>query len=133
MTEMIAMDRIAASPPLEEEALLSVEQSELVHRVHQRLIQEIDIAALEGQPSEEARESIKATVRVLVTEMADGLYGAAREAAEKAVLDEVVGLGPIQSLVDDKTISEVMVNATDEVYFERDGIIYLSAARFRDN
>ncbi|MCH7699230.1 MAG: CpaF family protein [Chloroflexi bacterium] len=133
MTEVIAMDRTAASPPAEEEVLLNVEQAALVHRVHQRLIQEIDIAALEGQPSEEARKSIEATVRVLVTEMADGLYGAAREAAEKAVLDEVVGLGPIQSLVDDKTISEVMVNATDEVYFERDGIIYLSAARFRDD
>lgn len=133
MTEVIAMDPNAASPPVEEEALLNVEQSALVHRVHQRLIQEIDMAALEGQPSEEARQSIEATVRVLVTEMADGLYGAAREAAEKAVLDEVVGLGPIQSLVDDKTISEVMVNATDEVYFERDGIIYLSAVRFRDD
>ena len=132
MTEVIAMDPNAASPPVEEEALLNVEQAALVHRVHQRLIQDIDIAALEGRPSDEARESIKATVRVLVTEMADGLYGAAREAAEKAVLDEVVGLGPIQSLVDDKTISEVMVNATDEVYFERDGIIYLSAVRFRD-
>ena len=133
MTETLAMDRSAESPQMHEEAVLSVEQSALVHRVHQRLIQEIAIAAIEGQPREEARESIKATVRVLVTEMADGLYGAAREAAEKAVLDEVVGLGPIQGLVDDKTISEVMVNATDEVYFERDGIIYLSAARFRDN
>ena len=133
MTEVIAMDPNAGSPPVEEEAPLNVEQAALVHRVHQRLIQEIDIAALEGQPSEEARQSIEATVRVLVTEMADGLYGAAREAAEKAVLDEVVGLGPIQSLVDDKTISEVMVNATDEVYFERDGIIYLSAVRFRDD
>ena len=133
MTEVIAMDSNAASPPVEEEALLNVEQAALVHRVHQRLIQEIDIEALDEQPSDEARKSIKATVRVLVAEMADGLYGAAREAAEKAVLDEVVGLGPIQSLVDDKTISEVMVNATDEVYFERDGIIYLSAVRFRDD
>ena len=133
MTEVIAMDSNAASPPVEEEALLNVEQAALVHRVHQRLIQEIDIEALDGQPINEARESIEATVRVLVAEMADGLYGAAREAAEKAVLDEVVGLGPIQSLVDDKTISEVMVNATDEVYFERDGIIYLSAVRFRDD
>ena len=133
MTETLAMDRSAESPQMHEEAVLSVEQAALVHRVHQRLIQDIDIAALEGRPSDEARESIKATVRVLVTEMADGLYGAAREAAEKAVLDEVVGLGPIQSLVDDKTISEVMVNATDEVYFERDGIIYLSAVRFRDD
>ncbi len=133
MTEMIAMDRIAASPPVEEEALLNVEQAALVHRVHQRLIQEIDIAALEGQPSEEARKAIEATVRALVSEMASGLYGKAKETSVKAVLDEIVGLGPIQYLIDDPTVSEVMVNATDEIYFERDGIIYLAAARFRDN
>ena len=66
MTEMIATDYSAASPAGEEETLLNVEQAALVYRVHQRLIQEIDIAALEGQPSEEARKSLKATGRGLV-------------------------------------------------------------------
>jgi pilus assembly protein CpaF len=48
-------------------------------------------------------------------------------------MEEAVGLGPIQPLVDDTSISEVMVNGSDEVYFERDGVIYLSPLRFRDD
>jgi pilus assembly protein CpaF len=48
------------------------------------------------------------------------------------VVDEVVGLGPIEPLLRDPTISEVMVNAPDEVYYERDGIICEAEATFRD-
>src|SRR3989304_2538051 len=48
------------------------------------------------------------------------------------VVDEVVGLGPIDGMIRDPSVSEVMVNAPDEVYFEREGIIYLSDIRFRD-
>jgi len=98
-----------------------------------RLLQDIDVSALERQPPDVARGRIEATVKALVNEMGDGLYGQAKDATIKAVLDEVVGLGPIQPLVDDPTVSEVMVNANDEVYFERDGVIYLSSARFNDD
>jgi pilus assembly protein CpaF len=47
-------------------------------------------------------------------------------------VDEVVGLGPIDALLRDPSISEVMVNAPDEVFFEREGRLYLSDVRFRD-
>ena len=50
----------------------------------------------------------------------------------KQVLNEALGLGPLEQLLKDDNISEIMVNAPDEIYFERDGIIYLSALRFRD-
>ena len=133
MTEVFTASQIEAPPMMGEDASLNVEQAALVHRVHQRLIQDIDMVALEQQPPEDARKAIEATVRALVSEMASSLYGETKEASVKAVLDEVVGLGPIQYMIDDQTISEIMINATDEVYFERDGIIYLSAARFRDN
>ncbi len=109
-----------------------IEGSALVAAVHQRLIREIDLAALDRQPRATARSAIEATVRALLTELAPGLYGEFREAVMKAVLDEAVGLGPIQPLIDDATISEVMVNAPDEVYVERDGVIHETQARFRD-
>ncbi len=110
-----------------------IDPAALVQRVHQRLLQDIDLAALEGGSQDAARSAIEATVRSLVAELAAGLFGEAREAAVRAVIDEVAGLGPIQPLVDDPTISEVMVNAEDEVYVERDGVIHLSPARFRDS
>src|SRR3990170_3723087 len=133
MTNVLSQPDVLTAAPLSPDASLSPEQSALAHEIHQRLIQETDIAALEKQAPEKARAVLVATVRALVASMASGLYGEAKEMLVKAVLDEAVGLGPIQSLVDDRTISEVMVNAPDEVYFERDGIIYLSSTRFRDN
>jgi pilus assembly protein CpaF len=117
---------------LEEDPYLDAERLNLVHRIHQRLLQEMDPAALERQDPEVARRAIEATVRTIVQQEASNLFGEAKEAVIKAVLDEAVALGPIQPLVDDPSISEVMVNAPDEVYFERDGVIYLSSYSFRD-
>ncbi len=112
---------------------MDIEQSALVQRVHQRLLQDTDLATLEKRAPHEAREAIEAVVRSLVGEVSGGIYGEQKEAVVRAVLDEAIGLGPIQPLVDDPTISEVMINAPEEVYFERDGIIYLSPVRFRDD
>jgi len=109
------------------------DRSELVYRIHQRLLQEIDLPSLEKRTPDAARRAVESTARGLVGEVAGPLYGDAKEALVQAVLDEAVGLGPIQPLVDDPTVSEVMVNAPDEVYVERDGVISLSGARFRDN
>src|SRR5207344_1098300 len=80
-----------------------------------------------------AREAIMVAVRQLVTQMYPQLLGDYRERIIKRVVEESIGYGPIQPLIDDDTVSEVMVNAPDEIYFERDGIIYLSPLRFRDN
>ncbi len=135
MTRLLVGDRprTLEPPPLDmEDGQPDREQSELVFQVHQRLLQECDLAALERQTPGRAREAVEATVRSLVSHTATGLYGEAKEAVVRAVLDEAVGFGPIQRLLEDPSISEVMVNAPDEVYAERDGVIYLSAVRFRD-
>ena len=60
------------------------------------------------------------------------MYGEEKERIVRRVVDEAIGLGPIEPLLADPSISEVMVNAPDEVYYERDGVIYLSDVRFRD-
>ena len=70
--------------------------------------------------------------RALLAEVAPALYGERKERVIRRIVDDAVGLGPLQPLVNDLSISEVMVNSPDEIYFERDGIIYLSALRFRD-
>src|SRR4030067_488814 len=74
----------------------------------------------------------KAATKALVMETAPGLYGERKEMVIRRIVDDAIGLGPLEPLIKDASISEVMVNAPDEVYFERDGIIYLSALRFRD-
>ena len=111
---------------------LSAEEFELVFAVHQNLIREIDLEAVEKLAPAEAREAVEVTVRTLLGQMAPSVYGEEKERIVRRVVDEAMGLGPIEPLLGDSTISEVMVNAPDEVYFERDGVMYLSDVRFRD-
>jgi pilus assembly protein CpaF len=115
------------------EAAAPSEDLDLVFRLHQRLLQDMDAEAVEKLEPGRAREAVEAVARALVKEVAPSVYGEEREILVQRVLDEAVALGPIQPLVTDPSISEVMVNAPDEVYIERDGVIYLSDARFRDH
>jgi pilus assembly protein CpaF len=116
----------------EEYAPLSPEDEAIVTFIHKRLIQEVDLKAVEKLGVAHGREAVEAAARQLVMESASTLYGERKEMVIKRVVDDAIGLGPLEPLLGDPTISEVMVNAPDEVYFERDGIIYLSALRFRD-
>jgi pilus assembly protein CpaF len=116
----------------DEYAPLSPEDEAVVTQIHRRLIQEIDLKAVEKLGVERGREAVEAAARQLVMESAGSLYGERKEMVIKRVVDDAIGLGPLEPLIADTSISEVMVNAPDEVYFERDGIIYLSALRFRD-
>ena len=113
-------------------APLTVEDEETVHLVHQRLIQEVDIKAIERLGPDRSLEAVEMATRALVMQVAPGAYGERREQIIRRVVDDAVGLGPLQPLIKDLDISEIMVNAPDEIFYERDGIIYLSALRFRD-
>src|SRR3990172_9298049 len=116
----------------DEYAPLPPEDEELAHGLHQRLIREVNLEAAERQGTEGARQAVEAAVRRLVSDSATGLYGERRELIIRRVVDDAVGLGPLEPLIRDFTVSEIMVDAPDEIYFERDGIIYLSSLRFRD-
>ena len=109
------------------------EDLELIFRLHQRVLQDIDLEAVEKLEPERAREAVEGVARSLVNEVAPGVYGEERELLVQRVVDEALELGPIEPLIKDASISEVMVNAPDEVYYERDGVIYLSGIRFRDS
>jgi pilus assembly protein CpaF len=132
--EQEIMRRAAVSAaPVDDYPLLPDEDELLVQMVHKRLIQDIDIEALESLGTERATEAIYNAVRSITDDVAPGLFGQRRDLVVKRVVDDAVGLGPLEPIVKDPTVSEVMVNAPDEVYFERDGVIYFSALRFRDN
>jgi len=122
-------DGVTLSPDFEP---LTAETFDLIQRVHHRLIQEMDLQAIARLEVDGARQAVEGAVRSLVSELAPHLYGEERELTIKGVVDDAIGMGPIEPLLDDPSLSEVMVNAPDEVYFERDGIIYLSDVRFRD-
>jgi pilus assembly protein CpaF len=130
--EITEIQEARAAKPDEDGERLSAEEFELVFAVHQNLIREIDLEAVEKLGPAEAREAVEVTARALLGQIAPSVYGEEKERVVKRVVDEAIGLGPIEPLLGDTSVSEVMVNAPDEVYFERDGIMYLSDVRFRD-
>ncbi|HEU0072748.1 MAG TPA: CpaF family protein [Dehalococcoidia bacterium] len=100
--------------------------------LHQRLIGTIADAEVGEVDNERLREIVDKTARVILSDEYPRLLGDDKEEVIARVVDEVTGLGPIEPLVRDPRVSEVMVNSPDEVYFERDGIIYESDIKFRD-
>ncbi len=105
---------------------------EIEAQLHQHLIRQLDDAALRRLDPERAREEVRKAARQLASQLFPTLVGDDKEEVIERVLNDILGLGPIQPLLDDPTVSEVMVNAPDEVYYERDGIIYKSDINFRD-
>jgi pilus assembly protein CpaF len=106
--------------------------NELTYKLHQRLIEELDPAKLEGLEPEKARAAVETAARALIAQEMPGIVGATRDDLVTAVADEVLGLGPIEGLVKDSSVSEIMVNAPDTVFYEKEGRLYLSPIRFRD-
>ncbi len=107
--------------------------NELKFRLHQRLIEELDASKIENPDSPKAREVVEGAAKSLIQTEMPGVVGFSRDELIAVVCDEILGYGPIQPLLQDPTISEVMVNSPETVYFEKEGRLYLSPIRFRDN
>jgi len=108
------------------------DMEQLIFRMHQMLIEELDADQIAAMPAEERRRIVEQSAETLLRRELPSVGGITRDQIVARVVDEVVGLGPIDALLRDPSISEVMVNAPDEVFFEREGILYLSDVRFRD-
>jgi septum site-determining protein MinD len=109
-------------------------------RVHRRLVSEIDLRKGEADYMRdpvklaELRRRAEAKVTTLVDEEAPGTVSReARARIIKEVLDEALGLGPLEDLLADPTVSEIMVNGPSRIYVERKGRLELTDARFLAN
>jgi pilus assembly protein CpaF len=106
---------------------------EVEERVHQALVRDLDEAVLRTPDVASVRVQVEEGARQTIARLYPGLPREQKEIVTTRVVDDVLGLGPIEPLLRDPSISEVMVNAPDAVYYEREGIIHRSDARFRDN
>ena len=107
---------------------------ELKERIHEEIIQEIDPTILD---SKDNAEIVKQTVQNMVIDKLAAeetpLSRSDREMILQDLMDEVLGYGPIQSLLDDETVTEVMVNGPDMVYVEQRGKLSLTDKMFHGN
>jgi len=106
--------------------------ADLKFRIHERLIKDMDLSRVNGKDHDLLRQQVEEAAGVLLAGQDTPLSRQERQRLTREIGDEILGLGPIEPLIQDPTITEVMVNRPNQVYFERQGLLYLSPVSFRD-
>jgi len=101
--------------------------------LHRKILDRLDLEKLGRTNSETARDEVLILIRSSVNSEAVPLSFAERERLSREILDEIFGLGPLEPLLKDPSISDILVNRFDRVYIERSGKLELTGLSFKDN
>jgi len=101
--------------------------------LHRKILDRLDLEKLGRTPNDTAREEVLVVIRNSVNAEVVPLSFAERERLSREILDEIFGLGPLEPLLKDHTISDILVNRFDKVYIERAGKLELTGLSFKDN
>ena len=101
-------------------------------QIHRQLIERINLAMLEKLPRERIATEISQVVGDLLEQDRAALNRAERETLVVDVLDELLGLGPLEPLLKDESVTDILVNGHDVVFVERRGLLERVATRFQD-
>src|SRR5690349_15865173 len=102
-------------------------------RIHQQLVNRLDLQNLRNLPPATVREEVRILVRELCQSEKGLISSADQEALMDDVMDETFGLGPLEAVLKDPAISDILVNRFDRIYVERKGRLEMVDVRFRDN
>jgi pilus assembly protein CpaF len=106
---------------------------EIKRRLHRTLVERLDVAQLETMEDTLVAVEIRRAVAQLLAEDPFPLNADERARLAQELEFEILGLGPLEPLVRDNTISDILVNRFDEIFIERFGRMELTDVRFRDN
>ena len=125
----LAHDKLAAEPldPLRSDKLLDAKV-----RLHRRLIEEINLSALEKLPEDEMRAHIQQLVTQYIVVERLALNTQELNEFVSEILDEMTGLGPLEPLLKDPTINDILINGHESTFVERHGLLEPVACRFKD-
>jgi pilus assembly protein CpaF len=101
--------------------------------LHRKILDRLDLEKLGRTPSAAAREEVLQVIRSTVNSEAVPLSFAERERLSREILDEIFGLGPLEQLLKDPTISDILVNRFNKVYVERAGKLEITGLSFKDD
>ncbi|MGB9204686.1 MAG: CpaF family protein [Terriglobales bacterium] len=101
--------------------------------LHRKILDRLDLEKLGRTAGDSAREEVLILIRSSVNSEAVPLSFAEREQLSREILDEIFGLGPLEPLLKDPTISDILVNRFDRVYVERAGKLEITGLSFKDN
>ena len=101
--------------------------------IHRKLIQKLNLDRVTEVNREEVRREVGLILETLVVGESTPMNLAERERLAQEVLDEVFGLGPLEPLLADPTVSDILVNTYKRVYVERKGMLDQTTVQFRDD
>src|SRR6201981_2632700 len=101
--------------------------------IHRKLIQKLNLDKLTEVNREEVRREVGHIIEALVVGESTPMNLKERERLAQEVLDEVFGLGPLEPLLADPTVSDILVNTYKRVYVERKGMLEQTSVQFRDD
>jgi pilus assembly protein CpaF len=135
LKERLERGSIAPSvlPPAEHSAPATAAYQDMKAQVHAQLVNTIDLTVLDDLSPAELTAELRRVIERLTDSNNLPLNRIERERLVQEVIDEITGLGPLQPLLSDPTISDILVNGHRTVYVERAGVLSKVEVRFKDD
>src|SRR5262245_11848129 len=115
-------------------AVLSIQEyQELKASVHRDLITKVDLEKVANARDARIRSQVFTVIQDLVENLNSPMSAAEKDRLSREVLDEVFGLGPLEPLLQDPGVNDILVNGAKNVFVERNGILERTPTMFKDN
>lgn len=102
-------------------------------KIYQILMEQIDIATSSRMPREELKRQIIELINEIVVENRIMVSATEQQLLATQIIDDMLGFGPLEELLRDDAITDIMVNGPYQIYIEKNGKLQLSDVKFRDN
>ncbi len=123
---------LAANAPDREPAVPTAAPSAAVIELRALCLTRLEPAAIAGMPSDQLTDDIERLISEIATERHVHLNAREQRGLAEELVHDITGLGPLEPLLADDTINDIMVNGPHKIFVERKGKVFLSNARFRD-
>ncbi len=107
--------------------------NEWIKKIHEALLTALDLSRVINMPADKARSQIREAATKLLNEANAPLSASTRQLVVRGVENEILGHGPLEPLLEDPTVSDILVNRFDSVYVERKGKLVETNVKFRDD
>ena len=128
-----AQDDASLNDDAAHQGAASQSYQQLKHRTHQALLDRVDLEGMQRLSREQIREELKILVSDVLTQDNVVINELERRSLIRDIQDEVLGFGPLEPLLADPGVSDILVNTCSQVYVERHGRLELSDIRFTDD
>lgn len=118
------------NPFVESENNSNSQETEFKEKIHQQLLKVVDLALINTLTEQDAREQIRQICQQLITSSSLPMNRLVRKKVVKQIEDEIMGLGPLEPLLADEEVADILVNGPDSIFVERKGKLNKTGVKF---